>query len=311
MRARGNKIISLRAPGTHVAGCEPGRPVSRVTLYLKDSIREREPELSSSIVELVGRSFELVGPSDAEAAISVGGDGTFLALARSLPEGTPIVGVNMGRRGAVTDALPEDLPILIRRLREGSYCVEERMRLEVSAISGTHEVINELYMTKDHESPTPYYAVRYGSSELYSERMDGIIAATPTGSTGYSLSAGGPVLPETASAVVLTPVLPIHRVPPLVIPLEGGDEVEVESTSPAVLLIDGQLRVDSGARLVRVRRSRRALRVIRLRSPPPPFQHLRKTLCRQRGAGPGSGTWFWTPQRSREGCPARATPGSS
>ncbi|MGC8970062.1 MAG: NAD(+)/NADH kinase [Conexivisphaera sp.] len=262
-----------------MAGCEPGRPLRRIAVYVKDSIRERSPDLHASIMELLGRSFDIVGPGDAEAAVSIGGDGTFLALARALPEDTPVLGVNMGRRGAVTDALPEDLPLLVRRLREGSYCVEDRMKLEASTPSGSYEVINDLYLNRRYEGPTPTYSVRYDSSELYSGRMDGLIVSTPTGSTGYNLSAGGPVLHETASSIVVTPVLPLARIPPVVLQMDGSSEVEVESSSPIVLLLDGQLRVDSGARIVRVVRSEHRLRVIRLRQVP--FQHLRKTLCQQ------------------------------
>ena len=271
------KIISLPLERVHVAGCEPGRPISRIALYVKDSIRERSPDLHGSLIKLLGDSFEIVEPGKAEVAVSVGGDGTFLAVARELPEDLPILGVNMGRRGAVTDALPEDLPIVVRRLMDGTYCVEDRIKLEASIASESYEAINEFYLNRRHVGSTPSYTVRYNSDELYSERMDGLIISTPTGSTGYNLSAGGPVLPETARSIVITPVLPLTKVPPVVIPLDDGPEVEVESSSPITLLVDGQLSVDPDAKTIHVRQSKYRLRVVRLRQIH--FQHLRKTLC--------------------------------
>ncbi|MFP3282968.1 MAG: NAD(+)/NADH kinase [Nitrososphaeria archaeon] len=262
-----------------MAGCEPGKPIARIALYVKDAIRERSPDLYGSLRGLLEGNFEVAGPADAEVAVSVGGDGTFLALARSLPEDTPILGINMGRRGAVTDALPEDLPILVRKLKEGSYCVEDRMKLEAVLPTGSYEAINEFYLARKYEGSTPYYTFRYDSNELYSDRMDGAIISTPTGSTGYNLSAGGPVLHESMRSMVLTPVLPLTKIPSVVIPMDDHHEVEVESSSPITLLIDGQLKLDDGIKYLRVRTSRYSLKVVRLRQIH--FQHLKKTMCRQ------------------------------
>lgn len=260
-----------------MAGCERGRPVRRVVLYVKDSIRERSPELYDSLVKLFRERFEIVEPGEADVAISVGGDGTFLAAARGLPEDLPILGVNMGRRGAVTDALPEDLPVAIRRLAEGDYCVEDRIRLEASMGAAAYEAINELYIYRKNPGPTPFFTVRYGPDEVYSERMDGLIVSTPTGSTGYNLSAGGPVLPETAASAVVTPVLPLTKVPSIVVPLDNGSWLEVEPSSPVTVVVDGQLSADPDAGTIRIGLSAHKLMVVRLRRVQ--FQHLRKTLC--------------------------------
>lgn len=249
----------------------------RIALYVKDSIRSGSPNLYESLMRLLGSSFEIVGPEEADVVVSVGGDGTFLLVARGLPEDKPILGVNMGKRGAVTDALPEDLPLVVRRLPEGDYCVEDRIKLTASTSSGSYEAINEFYVARRDAGPTPSYSVRVRSDEVYSERMDGLIISTPTGSTGYNLSAGGPVLPETASSLIVTPVLPLLKVPPIVIPVEDDLYVDVESSSSFALVVDGQLKVEPEGKEVRFTPSRNRLRVVRLRRTP--FQHLRKTLC--------------------------------
>lgn len=262
-----------------------GYPVKRVVLYVKKEL-ERSGRIES-LVRVLEARFEIVSGQlgdelefGEDVIISVGGDGTFIAAARSFNPEIPILGVNMGRRGAMTDALPSDLPIVVERLNSGEYYIEERLRLQVSSREGALSslVINEVYVNRTYKGVTPAYTISIDGFRIYSERMDGVIVSTPTGSTGYSLSAGGPVLKESMEAVVITPVLPIKRVPPVVAPITKETTIEVESTHRIQVVLDGQIyeapREDS--REVIVKRSSTPLRIVRLTDEP--FQHLRKTL---------------------------------
>jgi NAD+ kinase len=262
-----------------------GYPVRRVALYVKRELEGSKP--IESLVKLLESKFKVeLGLTKTRVrfgegiVISVGGDGTFLAAARQTDPNTPILGVNMGRRGAMTDALPSDLPVIAERLSEGEYHIEERLRLRV--VVGSEElsdsVINEVYVNRTYESVTPTYTVYVEGSKLYSERMDGVIVSTPTGSTGYNLSAGGPVLQELMSSVVVTPVLPIKRIPPVVAPLRDDTVIEVTSSHSTQILVDGRLSATrrQPAERITIGKSSKPLRIVRVSSEP--YQHLRKTL---------------------------------
>lgn len=138
--------------------------------------------------------------------------------------------------------------------------------------------VNEVYINRVYKGVTPTYTVLIGGDRLYSERMDGVIVSTPTGSTGYNLSAGGPVLQELMDAVVITPVLPIRRVPPVVVPLDHDTRIVIESSSRVQVIVDGQLSEQEDYALTgaAVSKSREPLRIVRITDRQ--YQHLRKTL---------------------------------
>ena len=264
---------------TRSSYCVDGKPVKSIVLFVKESLMGTEIHRDLKLV--LEKNFKLVDANDADAdtiAVSVGGDGTFLSAARVVPSTMPILGINMGRRGAVTDALPEDIPVVVERLRSGSFCIEERMKLEVVGNGYVASVVNEVYAARRYEGQTPTYKVMLGEDELYSRRMDGLIVSTPTGSTGYNLSAGGPVLYELMRSVIITPVLPLTHVPPVVVPLDDGDKITVMSTHPMLVLLDGQLKIEIGGvgPSVVIGPSRDPLNVVRINDAS--FQHLRKTL---------------------------------
>jgi NAD+ kinase len=185
-------------------------------------------------------TWEMRGKID--LAISLGGDGTLISLTRFLKEDLPILGINLGGRGAINEIEVDDLPIAIKRLEEGKYLLEERIRIKgrINEVE-TNSALNEIYITRANFNVTPTFKVETDFGLKFSNRMDGIIISTPTGSTGYNLSAGGPILLETMKNMILTPVLSIKYIPSLVIPLS---KVLISSSDHSYVIVDGQTRYE-------------------------------------------------------------------
>lgn len=185
-------------------------------------------------------------PEEAQAAISVGGDGTFLRTARWLAgREIPIIGINTGHLGFLTENSASDIPSVVRLLTAGDASIERRLvlRVECSALPTTEWpcALNEVAFLKGVASMIDIH-VAIDGFHLASYRADGLLAATPTGSTAYNLSAGGPVVAPTLECVVLSPIAP-HSLTqrPIVIGADSTLEVSVESRAPEFRLsIDGR-----------------------------------------------------------------------
>jgi NAD+ kinase len=196
---------------------------------------------------------------DASVAIVVGGDGTVLRSARVLaPLGVPIVGVNMGRLGFLTDLSPRDFYNRLDQVIGMEWRVEQRMmvRAEIAGHAPFHG-LNDVVVSRRHPGRPVYIDVAVDGARVALYRCDGIIVATPTGSTGYSLAAGGPILAPAEHHLVLTPVsahLALGR--SLVLQPESVVELRVTSDDGAILSIDGQEDVPlAGAGTVTVKPS--------------------------------------------------------
>jgi len=197
--------------------------------------------------------------ANASVAIVVGGDGTVLRSARVLaPLGVPIVGVNMGRLGFLTDLSPRDFYNRLDHVIEQEWRAEDRMMVRAD-IGGaaTYHGLNDVVVSRRHPGRPVYIDVAIDGARVALYRCDGIIVATPTGSTGYSLAAGGPILAPAEHHLVLTPVsahLALGR--SLVLQPESVIELRVTSDDGAIVSIDGQEDMPlSGAGVVTVRPS--------------------------------------------------------
>lgn len=190
--------------------------------------------------------------SSADLVVSLGGDGTMLRavqLLRGSP--VPVIGVNVGLLGYLTEVEPEGLCAALDRWfagpEGGQWEIEERMLLEVSLIrsdgglAGTWTALNEGVVEKQESGHTVRLQVFIDGAPFTSYAADGLILATPTGSTAYSLSARGPVLSPRMRALLLTPVSP-HMLFDRSLVLDPSEEVAVELIGhrPATLSIDGQ-----------------------------------------------------------------------
>jgi len=185
-----------------------------------------------------------------DLAVSLGGDGTMLrTIAMASAHATLVLGVNLGRLGYLTEVEPAGLERALERFLADDYAVEERMTLDVAvarggaaASPGTGRVVlNEAAVEKTMPGHTVRVAASIGGRPFVTYAADGLLVATPTGSTAYNLSVRGPILSPGLRAIVLTPVSP-HMLfdRPLVLEPEQWVRLEIVGPRPAVLALDGQ-----------------------------------------------------------------------
>jgi len=186
---------------------------------------------------------ELVDSDDADIAVVLGGDGTMLrALERFLGTGVPVVGVNYGRVGFLTAIAAEDLEHGVARIFAGEYRTVELSTLEVVVRGRSTTAVNDVVLAGGTLGRMIEVGYSIGGEDLGSQPCDALICATPTGSTAYNLSNGGPVLVWGLDALVLTFVAPhtLH-IRPLVVP-RGPDVTMTNLTHDleTTVLVDGQ-----------------------------------------------------------------------
>ncbi len=204
--------------------------------------------------------------------IAIGGDGTIIHVAKwALKFEKPVLGINLGRLGFLATLEPDQLEAL-RQLADGNYQVEERMLLEVevrkSADIRQYLALNDAVLSKGQLSRIADIEVSCGGRAVSRYRADGVIAATPTGSTAYALSAGGPVVDPALDCISLTPICP-HSLVSRTILFDAASQLEIRAagsdTGPLFLTIDGEEGVPIGEedRLL-IRKSHSAVRIINL-----------------------------------------------
>jgi NAD+ kinase len=181
-------------------------------------------------------------PRDAELAVALGGDGTILrTLARLLGSGVPVIGVNFGRVGFLASISPGDLEDGLRRVFAGEYKVDELPTLEVSLGGETHVAVNDVVATSSTLGRMVELGWSIGGEDLGVVPCDGMICATPSGSTAYNLSNGGPVLVRGLDAMAITFIAPhsLHA-RPMVVPRDTTLTIRNQTADVAcALLVDG------------------------------------------------------------------------
>jgi NAD+ kinase len=178
-----------------------------------------------------------------DLAVVLGGDGTMLGVARSLaPFGTPIVGVNAGRLGFITDIVLEDMERLLPALLQGQCTRDVRRMLSAELVRNGKIIfsglaVNDIGVSHGRAGGMVEFIVYVNGIQMASQSADGIICSTPTGSTAYSLAAGGPLL----DGVTLVPVAP-HTLSnrPIVLPGESSIDIEITESRDAVAYFDMQ-----------------------------------------------------------------------
>ena len=184
--------------------------------------------------------------TDLDLVVSLGGDGTMLhAVDLVAGSDVPVLGVNVGHLGYLTEVEPGGLADALERFLAGGHRVERRMVLEVEVRTAdgaqVHACLNEAVLEKTVSGHTIRLAVRVNGRHFHDYSADGLIVATPTGSTAYNLSARGPILSPLLRAVVVTPVSP-HSLfgHSFVLAPDEGLEVELLDGRPAALVLDGR-----------------------------------------------------------------------
>ena len=187
------------------------------------------------------------GMEDVDLVVSCGGDGNLLrAVSATVASRVPILGVNIGHLGYLTQCEPSDLVPALEMFLAGQHQVEERMTLEVRAYDAENRLVAEMVALNEAvvEKTVPGHTVRIradiDAQPFVTYAADGLLVATPTGSTAYNLSSRGPILSPRLRAIVLTPVSP-HMLFDRPLVLEPTEQVtlEVLAPRPAVLVIDG------------------------------------------------------------------------
>ena len=208
---------------------------------------DRESAAYFSASNVVPRS-ELATRSP-DLALVLGGDGTLLSAARAVAKaGTLILGVNLGTLGFMTEVPLADLYTALDAIEKGQYVVDSRSMLSCSLVRGgetvaTHGALNELVVSKSAIARLNYFELFVDSEFVSSYRADGLIIATPTGSTAYSLGAGGPILKPDVDAFVITPVSP-HGLTHRAVVVRDTVEIEIHvktGDEEAYLSLDGQV----------------------------------------------------------------------
>lgn len=245
-------------------------------LYAEDRIRPYLPQAGE------------LKPGGVDLLLTLGGDGTLLRGARHVaPYRTPVLGVNLGYLGFLTSVAPAELRLALERVLAGDYWLDRRFTLDArvlhdgQAVGPAYTALNDAVLHKGGFARVVRLAVYVGGEHemVGSYSADGIIVSTPTGSTAYSLSAGGPIVVPTVDCILATPICPhTLAVRPLVVPAAAEIAVEVLTPSEEIILtIDGQegATLQPGDRVV-VRRGDAEVPLVRL-----PGQSFFSTLRRK------------------------------
>jgi NAD+ kinase len=209
--------------------------------------------IDDSTVE-VGTRMQLSASCD--LVVVVGGDGSMLNVAKYVAsEGVPVIGINRGKLGFLTDILPGEIEAQIDEVLAGNYSVEKRFLLDVMVNDGNEKqqlgsALNDVVLHPGKAAQMIEFELFVNDKFVYSQESDGLIVATPTGSTAYSLSAGGPIMHPDLNAVVLVPMYP-HSLNSRPIVIDGDCEIRLvvaakESLQPQVSC-DGDVRYTASA----------------------------------------------------------------
>lgn len=251
------------------------RDAVRTARELADWLRRRELEVEAdeSITRVGGGHETITFSPDREydLVIVLGGDGTLLSVARELQGDTPVLGVNLGNLGFLSEIGRDELYPSLVEILAGRYQLERRalFRVELARAGGNsnlYAVLNDVVIAKSALSRIIELTIRVDGQLVATYRSDGLIISTPTGSTAYNLSAGGPIVSPLLPVALLTPICPhTFSLRPLVVPDSSLIEVTLETQREEVFLtLDGQEGTTLGFHdTVRVTRHERSVPLVR------------------------------------------------
>lgn len=282
--------VSAAGPG-HV----PAPTIRRAVFVYNERLVTAEP-LARRLADLaraLGREAQLVSAWDkqlrhylqgADLSVTFGGDGTILRAARlAAPRGIPLLGVNLGRLGFLTELVPEEAERRLPDFLEGRCWVEERDMLAIAlgelgpdagpleggALAPEYFALNDVLLGRGERARVVLLNIAVDGAPLAAIRADGLVVATATGSTAYALSAGGPIVHPYVGALLLTPILPhLTFLRSLVIPTSASVRVQLCTDHVAMCSVDGQIdiRLNDGA-VATIRSAPFPCRFLRARTP--------------------------------------------
>ena len=254
--------------------------VSQVVAHLLDLLDSRgiDVVLEDRLATLAHFETRAMQPRDAiganvDLAIVIGGDGSLLSAARTLVRhDCPVIGVNRGRLGFLTDVSPdEELTVHVSSVLDGNYRTDRRFLLDVEVssgdeITGRAEALNDVVVNSGTSAQMIEFQLQVDDDFVYRMNADGLIIATPTGSTAYSMSAGGPIMNPRLDAVALVPMFP-HSLNSRPMVVHGDSVIQIDTLernkNNPLVTCDGQvsLTLEPGDSVV-VRKKPRALRLL-------------------------------------------------
>lgn len=239
--------------------------------FKRDNI---EVLLEDSLAELIGQVNGYAGeeiPGQVDLIIVLGGDGTLISVARQVGElGVPILGINLGRLGFLTEVTRDELPEMLERIIRDEYEVTDRMMLDAvihrdGKEVGKYSVLNDVVINKGALARIIDMETSVDGRHLSTFKADGLIISTPTGSTGYNLAAGGPIIFPEINCLVISPICP-HMLTnrPIVVWRNSVIEIKVRFEDDVVFFTaDGQVgRKLLPGDVVEVRRSESRTRLV-------------------------------------------------
>ncbi|WP_418186157.1 NAD(+)/NADH kinase [Aliarcobacter vitoriensis] len=210
-------------------------------LFLQKNIAVILEDSSASMIGKEGISFDSLCNS-VDFLVSVGGDGTLLGVVRrAFKYDLPVLGINLGTLGFLTDLSMEELPKFIDDLLLNDYKINSRMIIEGSIKGKKFISFNDVVLSRKDLSTMLKVRAKIDNNEFNTYFGDGLIVSTPSGSTAYNLSAGGPIVYPLTEAFIITPIAP-HSLTqrPIVVPADFEIEFNVPNNSEAVIIVDGQ-----------------------------------------------------------------------
>lgn len=235
------------------------------------------PELARDYIRIDNPLVEYLAaekiPEQVDAMFSVGGDGSFLGASRLMAKtGKPVLGIHLGGLGFLADVSMENYRKRLTAFLEGDYKIEERSVLNAEITftdrRETHFAFNDFVIDKGHVLTMIKIRTYVDDDYFNTYRSDGLIIATPTGSTAYSLSAGGPIVCPNLQVIVISPICP-HSLSARPVVLSDSQTVQIDCTelnSDVSLIIDGQNRIPLGkAEKINIQKADFSLRIVRFK----------------------------------------------
>jgi len=179
-----------------------------------------------------------------DLVISLGGDGTTLRVFRNLDNEVPILTINVGgNRGILSEITIDEIDNAIEQILKGKFFLDKRIRV-VASCGGKKfpPALNEIYISRTNLTRTSEINIKF-QNDTVKQKMDGVIVATPSGSTGHSFSLGGPILHESLDVLIITPVAPVYRLESIVVP---DEKIEIISSHDCNIVMDAQVVKSAG-----------------------------------------------------------------
>jgi NAD+ kinase len=206
------------------------------TVYIISPIEVEGTKKIETLEELKKIKLDLI--------ITLGGDGTTLRVFRNLDNETPILTINVGgNRGILAEITIEEIDDAINQILKDKFFLDSRTRV-VASCGGKEfpPALNEIYISRTNLTKTSEINIKF-QNDVVKQKMDGVIIATPSGSTGHSFSLGGPILHESLDVLIITPVAPVYRLESIVVP---DEKIEITSSHDSSIVMDAQVVKTAG-----------------------------------------------------------------